>query len=401
MQPITFKQKGAGVAYRFGESQTEASTGLTEIALSQIPLRMEDGVEAEGTTTFQVTAGASLTETTLTVLQEYLPATVTVNGNPYDVNDIASRTFSLPVGTTTLDIVVTSGDKTHTYRVEITRPSTGGGTGGGGSTRYPITVPEEDHGTVSVSPSRASSGQTVTITVTPDEGYKVGSVTVKRPNGSTVPVTGQGNGKYTFTMPSGGVTVDVTFIPEDWPFVDVTEDKWYYDAVAYVYRHDLMSGFSEDTFGPNAALSRAQLCQILYNMEGRPAVTGSGSFSDLADGAWYTDAVTWAASQGIVDGYGGGLFGPDDNITREQLASILYRCAQARGDDVSVGEDTNILSYSDAADVAEYAVSAMQWACGAGVITGISESALAPRGEATRAQTAAMLMRFCEQYVEW
>lgn len=185
------------------------------------------------------------------------------------------------------------------------------------------------------------------------------------------------------------------------PFTDLAAGAWYEDAVAYVYRHDLMSGFSEDTFGPNAALSRAQLCQILYNMEGRPAVTGSGSFSDLADGAWYTDAVTWAASKGIVDGYGGGLFGPDDNITREQLASILYRCAQARGDDVSVGEDTNILSYSDAADVAEYAVSAMQWACGAGVITGISESALAPRGEATRSQTAAMLMRFCEQYVEW
>lgn len=185
------------------------------------------------------------------------------------------------------------------------------------------------------------------------------------------------------------------------PFTDLAAGAWYEDSVAYVYRHDLMSGFSEDTFGPNAALSRAQLCQILYNMEGRPAVTGSGSFSDLADGAWYTDAVTWAASQGIVDGYGGGLFGPDDNITREQLASILYRCAQARGDDVSVGEDTNILSYSDAADVAEYAISAMQWACGAGVITGISESALAPRGEATRAQTAAMLMRFCEQYEEW
>ena len=185
------------------------------------------------------------------------------------------------------------------------------------------------------------------------------------------------------------------------PFTDLAAGAWYEDAVAYVYRHDLMSGFSEALFGPNAALSRAQLCQILYNMEGRPAVTGGGSFSDLADGAWYTDAVTWAASQGIVDGYGGGLFGPDDNITREQLASILYRCAQARGDDVSVGEDTNILSYSDAADVAGYAVSAMQWACGAGVITGISESALAPRGEATRAQTAAMLMRFCEQYVEW
>ena len=185
------------------------------------------------------------------------------------------------------------------------------------------------------------------------------------------------------------------------PFTDLAAGAWYEDAVAYVYRHDLMSGYSEDLFGPNNDLSRAQLCQIIYNMEGRPTVAGGSSFSDVADGAWYTDAVTWAASQGIVDGYGGGLFGPDDNITREQLASILYRYAQAKGYDVSIGEDTNILSYSDASDVAEYAISAMQWACGSGVITGISESALAPRGEATRAQAAMMLMRFCEQYVKW
>ena len=185
------------------------------------------------------------------------------------------------------------------------------------------------------------------------------------------------------------------------PFTDLAAGAWYEDAVAYVYRHDLMSGYSEDLFGPNNDLSRAQLCQIIYNMEGRPTVAGGSSFSDVADGAWYTDAVTWAASQGIVDGYGGGLFGPDDNITREQLASILYRYAQAKGYDVSIGEDTNILSYTDASDVAEYAISAMQWACGSGVITGISESALAPRGEATRAQAAMMLMRFCEQYVKW
>ena len=106
--------------------------------------------------------------------------------------------------------------------------------------------------------------------------------------------------------------------------------------------------------------------------------------------------MTWAASQGIVDGYGGGLFGPDDNITREQLASILYRCAQARGDDVSVGEDTNILSYSDAADVAEYAVSAMQWACGAGIIEGDDDASLSPQANTTRAEAAAILMRFIE-----
>lgn len=398
VQPITFKQKGAGVAYRFGESQTEASTGLTEIALSQIPLRMEDGVEAEGTTTFQVTADASLTETTLTVLQEYLPATVTVNGKPYDVNDIASRTFSLPVGTTTLDIVVTSGDKTHTYRVEITRPSTGGGTGGGGSTRYPITVPEEDHGTVSVSPSRASSGQTVTITVTPDEGYKVGSVIVKRPNGSTVPVTGQGNGKYTFTMPSGGVTVDVTFIPEDWPFVDVTEDKWYYDAVAYVYQQGIMVGMSETTFEPNTTVNRAQVVQMLYNLEGQPQVSGDSGFSDIRDGQWYAKAVAWASANDVMAGYEDGTFRPTRAVTREEFAQILYNYAKCKGYGLSASADLG--KFPDSGQVSSWAETALGWANGNGLINGHDDGRLDPKGSTIRAQAASILMNFDKGFAQ-
>ena len=398
VQPITFKQKGAGVAYRFGESQTEASTGLTEIALSQIPLRMEDGVEAEGTTTFQVTADASLTETTLTVLQEYLPATVTVNGKPYDVNDIASRTFSLPVGTTTLDMVVTSGDKTHTYRVEITRPSTGGGTGGGGSTRYPITVPEEDHGTVSVSPSRASSGQTVTITVTPDEGYKVGSVTVKRPNGSTVPVTGQGNGKYTFTMPSGGIAVDVTFIPEDWPFVDVTEDKWYYDAVAYVYQQGIMVGMSETTFEPNTTVNRAQVVQMLYNLEGQPQVSGDSGFSDIRDDQWYAKAVAWASANDVVAGYEDGTFRPTRAVTREEFAQILYNYAKFKWYDLSASADLG--KFPDSGQVSSWAEIALGWANGNGLINGHDDGRLDPKGSTIRAQAASILMNFDKGFAQ-
>lgn len=375
---------------------TEASTGLTEIVLSQIPLRMEDGVEAEGTTTFQVTAGASLTETTLTVLQEYLSATVTVNGNPYDVNDTASRTFSLPVGTTTLDIVVTSGDKTHTYRVEITRPSTGGGTGG--STRYPITVPEEDHGTVSVSPSRASSGQTVTITVTPDEGYKVGSVTVKRPNGSTVPVTGQGNGKYTFTMPSGGITVDVTFIPEDWPFVDVTEDKWYYDAVAYVYQQGIMVGMSETTFEPNTTVNRAQVVQMLYNLEGQPQVSGDSGFSDIRDGQWYAKAVAWASANDVVAGYEDGTFRPTRAVTREEFAQILYNYAKFKGYGLSASADLG--QFPDAGQVSSWAETALGWANGNGLINGHDDGRLDPKGSTIRAQAASILMNFDKGFAQ-
>lgn len=180
----------------------------------------------------------------------------------------------------------------------------------------------------------------------------------------------------------------------DLPFTDLAADAWYTDAVAYVYRHDLMAGYGENLFGPDDDLSRAQLCQIIYNMEGQPVTSGSSVFTDVADSAWYADAVTWAASQGIVGGYGGGLFGPEDNITREQLASILYRYAQAKGYDTSVGENTNILSYTDALEISEYAIPAMQWACGAGIMEG-NAGYLTPQGEATRAQVATMLMRFC------
>ena len=295
-------------------------------------------------------------------------------------------------GAHTLDIVVTSGDKTHTYRVEITRPSTGGGTGGGGSTRYPITLPEEDHGTVSVSPSRASSGQTVTITVTPDEGYKVGSVTVKRPNGSTVPVTGQGNGKYIFTMPSGGVTVDVTFIPEDWPFVDVTEDKWYYDAVAYVYQQGIMVGMSETTFEPNTTVNRAQVVQMLYNLEGQPQVSGDSGFSDIRDDQWYAKAVAWASANDVVAGYEDGTFRPTRAVTREEFAQILYNYAKCKGYGLSASADLG--KFPDSGQVSSWAETALGWANGNGLINGHDDGRLDPKGSTIRAQAASILMNF-------
>lgn len=301
-------------------------------------------------------------------------------------------------GAHTLDIVVTSGDKTHTYRVEITRPSTGGGTGGGGSTRYPITVPEEDHGTVSVSPSRASSGQTVTITVTPDEGYKVGSVTVKRPNGSTVPVTGQGNGKYTFTMPSGGVTVDVTFIPEDWPFVDVTEDKWYYDAVAYVYQQGIMVGMSETTFEPNTTVNRAQVVQMLYNLEGQPQVSGDSGFSDIRDGQWYAKAVAWASANDVVAGYEDGTFRPTRAVTREEFAQILYNYAKCKGYGLSASADLG--KFPDSGQVSSWAETALGWANGNGLINGHDDGRLDPKGCTIRAQAASILMNFDKGFVQ-
>lgn len=288
------------------------------------------------------------------------------------------------------------------------------GGGGGGATTYAVTVEKAEHGKVTASPSRASSGTPVTITVTPDEGYELEKLTVTDSKGSEVKLTDKGNGKYTFDMPNTKVEIRAVFrkiapVWENCPggvdcpaysYRDVDTSAWYHEAVDYVLVNGLMSGYGNGVFGPNDHLSRAQLCQIVYNMEGRPAVTGNSAFIDITDGAWYSGAVTWAAENGIVGGYGNGLFGPENNITREQLAVIFYRYAQAKGYDVSVGEDTNILSYADALDVSEWAIPAMQWACGSGVINGVTDSTLVPQGNATRAQAATMLMRFCSYCID-
>ena len=182
------------------------------------------------------------------------------------------------------------------------------------------------------------------------------------------------------------------------PFEDVGTDAWYSDAVAYVYRNGLMSGTSGSTFSPDAAITRAQLVTILWRMAGSPQVNYLMDFDDVSQDAYYAEAVRWAAGEGIAGGYGNGLFGSDDPITREQMAAILYRFAQHMGYDVSIGEDTNILSYTDAPDVSGYAVAALQWACGAGIIRGTGDgSTLTPQGGATRAQAAVILTRFCAQ----
>ena len=271
--------------------------------------------------------------------------------------------------------------------------------GGGGPTTYAVTAPDVENGTVRVSPSRASRGTTVTITVTPDEGYELESLTVLDSRDNEITLTDKGDGKYTFTMPSGRVTVEASFAeiaPEPLPFGDVDDGDWFADAVRFVYENGMMNGVSETSFVPHATTSRSMIVTILYRLEGEPVVDYAMDFTDVAGDAYYAEAVRWAASEGIVGGYGGGLFGSEDAVTREQLAVILYRYAVYKGYDVSVGEDTNILSYDDFADLSEYAIPAMQWACGAGVITGVTDATLVPQGEATRAQVAAMLMRFVE-----
>lgn len=179
------------------------------------------------------------------------------------------------------------------------------------------------------------------------------------------------------------------------PFTDVPKGAWFYDAVRYVYEEGLMVGTSATAFGPDVATSRGMIATILWRMEGCPAAAGESGFTDVGAGMWYTDAIAWAAAEGIVNGCGDGTFKPDDAVTREQMAVMLYRYARYKGYDVTAGEDTNIMSYRDFAALDEYAISAMQWACGIGIINGTNDgSTLSPDGQATRGQIAVMLQRF-------
>ena len=180
-------------------------------------------------------------------------------------------------------------------------------------------------------------------------------------------------------------------------FGDLTAAAWYHDGVHYCLENGLMRGVSGGKFLPDGSTTRAQLVTILWRLEGSPEPADTVSFGDIADGAWYAKAVRWAAGSGVVKGYGNGNIGPDDAVTREQMVTILYRFAQHKGYDVSAGEDTNILSFNDTLTVSEYAIPAMQWACGSGMVNGIAQEGemfLAPKDTTTRAQIATLMMRF-------
>ena len=183
---------------------------------------------------------------------------------------------------------------------------------------------------MTVSPSRSEQGDNVTIKPTPDQGYEVAQVTVTDQTGKPVGVTAKQNDTYTFKQPAGKVRIEVTYQPiqpvkpsRSSPFTDVDQGNWYYEAVRFVQEEGLMNGYSGGRFAPDDNLSRAQLAQILFNKEGRPVVNYRMDFSDMTGGAWYVESVRWAASQGIAGGYGNGMFGPKHPITREQLAVIF------------------------------------------------------------------------------
>lgn len=254
------------------------------------------------------------------------------------------------------------------------------------------------HGDVSVDTVYAEEGEWVYITVDPDVGYRLYNLTVTRPSGNTVKVEHVRDNVYRFSMPGVRVTVDAEFIRTVTPFTDVRLADWFYEYVSFAYRYGLMEGINSYQFAPDATATRAMVVQILYRMSGEPAVSYGSGFTDVASNAWYADAIAWAARNNIVNGTGAATFDPNAPVTREQFATMLYRYARYRGFNTSL--TANILSYYDVNQVSEYAFEALQWACAEGIVNGTSTGYLTPQGNATRAQLAAMLMRFCTEYFD-
>ncbi len=280
-------------------------------------------------------------------------------------------------------------------KASLTRRSSGGAPSGTVTPSYTVSASAGEGG--SISPSGKTSvdkGDDLTFAITPDEGYVVDDVLVDGVSVGSVT-------SYTLRDVAKSHTISASFAPDGgesaWenPFDDVDEAAWYFDAVRYVFENGLLQGTSDTLFSPDLTTTRAMIVTVLWRMAEEPVINYAMTFDDVPEGLWYSEAVRWAAGEGIVTGYDDTRFGPNDAVTREQLAAMLYRYAVSQGRDVSVGEDTNILSYADAFSVSEYAVSALQWACGEGIVTGRDDGTLSPQDSALRSEFSAMLTRFC------
>lgn len=362
-------------------------------------------IENRGTITGTV-SGSGTTKYQVTFTTTPSSATVTVNGHgSAKTYMLASGTYSYTVSASGYRNATGSFTIPNDRNITVTlRSSNSGNNSNSGSSSsdrtysIDVDVTGSRGGSVTLSPTRASAGTRVTITVRPNSGYELDELTVLDEDGDEVRLTQRTDTTYTFHMPDGKVTVEAAFTlaqtqtPQT-TFADVPASAWYCDAVEYVYENGLMSGVSGGRFAPDDTLTRAMLVQTLYAMEGRPAAASAG-FADVASGDWYASAVNWAAANGVVSGVSETGFGPNNALTREQLALILYRFAQYKGYDVTGTSD--LAAYADGSSVSGWAAEAMGWAVDAGLISGVGGNQIAPTGTASRAQVAQILMNFCE-----
>ncbi len=295
-------------------------------------------------------------------------------------------------------------------------PGPGGGGGGSEPSGYKVRLRKPDDGAADilcsimspvytengVSYRRVPAGQQVELVLTPDEGFRTANVRVLDDAGGQVPLT-LTEGVYRYVQPGRDVTVHVLFTPLGggagcprdetcpiWPYTDSQTRAWYHDGVHYCIEKGLMIGTGPETFVPEGTLSRGMMAQILYNRAGKPPVKGACPFSDLEPGKWYHDAVVWGAENKVLLGYGDGRFGPEDPVTREQMAAILWRISGS----VAVEKE---LAFSDAGEISPYAAPALRWAAQLGVLQGYGDGTLRPRGCTSRAEAAQIMYNYFDK----
>lgn len=260
---------------------------------------------------------------------------------------------------------------------------------------HAVNVKDASNGTLKANTKWAVEDERVYITAVPDKGYELTWLSVKAEDGTKIDVyEALKEDTYYFFMPDQAVTISAIFAYDypDMPFTDVNSNSWYFNAVEFVYNKGIMQGVSSTKFSPNGTVTRGMLVTMLWRMAGEPYV-GGGSFDDVASGSYYATAVAWAAKNGIVDGYNSTRFGPNDAVTREQIATMLYRYAKWLGYSTS---GSSLAGYSDASSVSSWAKDAMGWAVKNSVVTGVTATKLNPTSSATRAETAQMFMNFYE-----
>ena len=315
----------------------------------------------------------------------------TTNDTEPALGTVYTDPFTISETTTVRAVAILNGRSSAVASAKYTRSGGEIVFVGGGSKTYKITVAAAENGTAAASKSTAAEGEKITITAAPAEGFELDSITVKGEKAGGVTVT-----DGTFTMPADDVTVTVKFKEKKTEakqtYADVKPGDWFYEAVEYAAEKGLMNGVGNGLFEPDRAATRAMIVTILYRLEGEPVIRSGMPFDDVKESDWYAKAVSWAESKGIVNGFEDGTFRPNEPITREQLAAILYRYAQTKGQGFQ-GLWSFRLDFPDAGDVSPWATEAMSWMVMQGVVNG-KDGKLVPGGSASRAEVAAMLMRF-------
>ncbi len=261
---------------------------------------------------------------------------------------------------------------------------------------YSVTVPEKsDGGSVAVEPKNAAEGTSVKLTIKAENGYHLDELTVLDQDGKAVALKDNQDGTYTFTMPAGTVSVETTFVKcTTVSFPDLDPTAWYHEHTDYVISHGLMNGNEKGLFEPNGTVTRAQMVTLLWNLKGKPVVNFYMTYSDVSEETWYAEAIRWATSEGIVSGCGDGSFGPADTITREQMAVMLYNYKKKYGDGGFTGAWMYRLPFEDLDQISDWAFEAVAWCNMKGIITGKGNDLFDPKGQATRAEMAAILTQY-------